>query len=103
MILCVRKRYTTSSNSATFECVSCELVLFSKLFRRQSVTIENEEDLRKLKIISRIVYETLMIMRKHLKPGMSTLELDEIGRKNLNRYGANSAPKVTYDLSLIHI
>ena len=61
------------------------------------MTIGNEEDLRKLKIISRIVYETLMIMRKHLKPGMSTLELDEIGRKNLNRYGANSAPKVTYD------
>ena len=61
------------------------------------MTIENEEDLKKLKIISRIVYETLMIMRKHLKPGISTLELDEIGRKNLNKYDANSAPKVTYD------
>ena len=61
------------------------------------MTIGNEEDLRKLKIISRIVYETLMIMRKHLKPGISTLELDEIGRKNLNRYEANSAPTVTYD------
>lgn len=61
------------------------------------MTIDNEEDLKKLKIISRIVYETLMIMRKHLKPGMSTLALDEIGRKNLDKYGAKSAPKVTYD------
>ena len=61
------------------------------------MTIENEEDLKRLKIISRIVYETLMIMRKHTKPGITTLELDDIGRKNLDKYGANSAPKVTYD------
>jgi len=61
------------------------------------MTIENEDDLRKLRIISRIVYETLMIMRKQTKPGMTTLELDDIGRINLEKYGANSAPKVTYD------
>ena len=50
-----------------------------------------------LRIIGRIVYETLLLMKKSLEPGMTTLELDLIGQKNLEKYQANSAPKVTYD------
>ena len=61
------------------------------------MTIENEDDLKMLRIIGRIVYETLLLMKKSLEPGMTTLELDVIGQKNLERYQANSAPKVTYD------
>jgi len=61
------------------------------------MTIENEEDLRKLKIIGRIVYETLILMSKKMEIGMTTIELDEIGKNNLDKYGAKSAPMVTYD------
>lgn len=61
------------------------------------MTIENEDDLNKLRAIGRIVYQTMMLMKKQMEVGMTTLELDEIGRKNLERHGARSAPRVTYD------
>jgi methionyl aminopeptidase len=32
-----------------------------------------------------------------MEPGMTTLELDELGRVLLDRHGARSAPRVTYD------
>lgn len=61
------------------------------------MTIDNEHDLNQLKTIGRIVYETLMLMSKRIEVGMTTRELDLIGQKNLEKYGANSAPMVTYD------
>ena len=61
------------------------------------MTIENEKDLEKLRLIGRIVYETLMLMKRHLKPGISTKDLDKIGEKHLARYGARSAPILMYD------
>lgn len=61
------------------------------------MTIENEEDLQKMKAIGRIVFETMMLMKKQMQVGMTTLELDEIGARNLEKYGARSAPMVMYD------
>ncbi len=61
------------------------------------MTIETEEDLLKLKAIGRIVALTLQKMMKATEPGMTTWELDQIGKTLLEGYGANSAPKVTYD------
>ena len=61
------------------------------------MTIENEEDLRKMKIIGRIVYETLLLMKREMKPGMTTRELDRIGENNLALHGARSAPVLMYD------
>ena len=61
------------------------------------MTIDNEYELKQLKVISRIVYETLMLMKKHLKPGITTKALDEIGEKNLKAHGARSAPILMYD------
>ncbi len=61
------------------------------------MTIDNEDDLKKLRTIGRIVFETMMLMKKQMEPGMTTRELDDIGRRNLDRYGARSAPEVTYD------
>lgn len=61
------------------------------------MTIENDDDLKKLRTIGRIVYETMMLMRNSMEVGMTTLELDGIGRANLDKYGARSAPEVTYD------
>ena len=34
---------------------------------------------------------------KMAKPGMTTLELDEMGKSHLEKFGAKSAPKVTYN------
>lgn len=61
------------------------------------MTIENEDDLKKLRAIGRIVYETLIVMKRHMEVGMTTQELDDVGRQNLEKYGARSAPQVTYD------
>ena len=61
------------------------------------MTIGNEEDLEKLRIISQVVYETLMLMKRHLQVGISTKQLDKIGQLNLERYGARSAPILMYD------
>ena len=61
------------------------------------MTIDNDDDLKHLKAIGRIVFETMLLMKKSLKPGISTIELDRIGEKNLARYGARSAPILMYD------
>jgi methionyl aminopeptidase len=61
------------------------------------MTITNEDELDGLKDIGRIVANTMHAMAKAMEPGMTTHELDEIGRKLLEREGATSAPESTYD------
>lgn len=61
------------------------------------MTIETRQDIVQLQIIGKIVKETLQLMMKAAKPGMTTLELDELGRINLEKHGAKSAPKETYN------
>ncbi len=61
------------------------------------MTIENDNDLKHLRVIGRIVFETMMLMKKHLKVGVSTRELDRIGAEHLTKYGAKSAPILMYD------
>ncbi|MFL5814068.1 MAG: type I methionyl aminopeptidase [Bdellovibrionia bacterium] len=61
------------------------------------MSIESEADLIALKKIGRIVANCLQTMSKALEPGMTTQELDEIGRKYLELHGARSAPKLTYN------
>jgi methionyl aminopeptidase len=60
------------------------------------MTIDSEDDLDKLKRIGRICADTLQAMGKALEPGMTTKELDEIGRALLEQQGARSAPELTY-------
>lgn len=60
------------------------------------MTIETDEDLRALKRIGSIVAATLKEMMRCTEPGMTTGELDQIGKALLDAYGATSAPKVTY-------
>jgi methionyl aminopeptidase len=61
------------------------------------MTIETQNDIEKLKIIGRIVANTLKHMMKEAKVGMTTLELDQIGAVYLARFNAKSAPKLTYN------
>lgn len=60
------------------------------------MTIESEQDLRGLKAIGQIVGRTIRHMRAHVRPGITTGELDAIGGEMLKKYGARSAPMITY-------
>lgn len=61
------------------------------------MTIDHEDELDGLKEIGRIVANTMQGMAAAMEPGMTTRELDEIGRELLEREGAVSAPQATYD------
>ncbi len=60
------------------------------------MTIESEDQLEKLRTVGNLVARTLAAMGKALEPGMTTKELDDLGRALLEKEGARSAPEVTY-------
>lgn len=60
------------------------------------MTITSEEDFDRLRAIGRICAVARDAMAAALEPGMTTKELDDIGRKILDDNGARSAPEVTY-------
>jgi len=60
------------------------------------MTIDGDDELTRLKEIGRIVADVLRDMGTAIEPGMTTLELDLIGRRLLEREGARSGPEVTY-------
>jgi methionyl aminopeptidase len=60
------------------------------------MTIESEKDLDGLKKIGLIVAEALREMKKSLRPGMTTAELDAVGEAFLRKHGARSAPVLVY-------
>lgn len=61
------------------------------------MSIENEKDLIALKKIGRIVANCLQFMGSKLEPGITTQEIDELGRIYLDSKGARSAPKLVYN------
>lgn len=60
------------------------------------MTITHEDELDGLKTIGRIVAGTMQAMARAMEPGMTTRELDAIGRALLEREGAVPAPEATY-------
>ncbi len=60
------------------------------------MTADSEKDLEALKAIGHICADTLRKMMAAAQPGMTTRELDDIGRKLLEAEGARSAPEVAY-------
>ena len=61
------------------------------------MTITRQGELDGLREIGRAVANTMQAMAKAMEPGMTTRELDEIGRAFLEREGAVSAPQSSYD------
>lgn len=61
------------------------------------MTITTEADLEKLKAIGRVCAVARDAMAAALAPGITTQELDDIGRRILDAAGARSAPEITYD------
>jgi methionyl aminopeptidase len=60
------------------------------------VTIDRQEDLEALLRAGRVVAEARRAMVEAVTPGITTGELDAVGRDVFRRHGARSAPRVTY-------
>jgi methionyl aminopeptidase len=60
------------------------------------MTVSSDDELTALKRIGQIVGDTLEAMRKAIEPGMTTLELDQVGREVMEAAGARSAPEMVY-------
>jgi methionyl aminopeptidase len=61
------------------------------------MTVDSEIDLQGLKAIGRVVALTLQEMKRNVRPGITTRELDEIGGEVLRKHGARSAPRLVYN------
>src|ERR1043165_3061594 len=60
------------------------------------MTIGNEDDLEKLRAAGRLGARTPTAMGAALEPGITTRELDDLGRRLIEREGGRSAPELTY-------
>jgi methionyl aminopeptidase len=60
------------------------------------MTITSEAELAGLQAVGRIVADTLQAMARAMEPGMTTRDLDRIGRRHLEAAGAQSAPELAY-------
>ena len=61
------------------------------------MTVRDQSDIEALVRIGAIVAEARDAMGARVAPGVSTGELDALGREILGRYGARSAPQLAYD------
>lgn len=61
------------------------------------MSINSEKDLESLRKIGKIVARCLQYMQSKLEPGITTGELDALGGAFLEKHGARSAPKLTYN------
>jgi methionyl aminopeptidase len=61
------------------------------------MSIETQEELDALRAAGRVVAEALRTMRRAVRPGVTTAELDAIGGRVFRRHGARSGPQLDYD------
>ena len=61
------------------------------------MSIEGPEDIEALKRIGAIVAEARDVMGRQVRAGITTAELDDVGREILLKHGARSAPRLAYD------
>src|ERR1700728_3360604 len=62
----------------------------------RSMTVDRDDDLEGLLRAGRVVADARNTMVAAVAPGVTTGELDSIGREFSRRYGARSAPRLTY-------
>lgn len=61
------------------------------------MTVKSQRDIDGIMNAGRVVACVRDAMLKAVAPGMTTLELDQLGSELLDRFGARSAPRETYD------
>ena len=60
------------------------------------MTLESDADLRGLMAAGRAVRAAFEAMKRQARPGVTTAELDRVGRSVLDTHGARSAPQLYY-------
>jgi methionyl aminopeptidase len=60
------------------------------------MSIETQEELEALRAAGRVVAEALRAMRREVRPGVTTAELDDVGARVFRRAGARSGPQLDY-------
>jgi methionyl aminopeptidase len=60
------------------------------------MSAETEEELQALRAAGRVVAQALRAMRRQVRPGVTTAELDQVGARVFRRAGARSAPQLDY-------
>ena len=60
------------------------------------MSIQDEQELASLKAAGRIVRMVLDAMKAEVRPGITTLHLDEVGARVMQQNGARSAPNMVY-------
>jgi methionyl aminopeptidase len=60
------------------------------------MSIETQEELDALRAAGRVVAEALRAMRRAVRPGVTTAELDEVAARVFARHGARSGPALDY-------
>ncbi len=61
-----------------------------------AVSVESEEELNALRAAGRVVAEALLAVRRAVRPGVTTLELDPVGAEVFGQFGARSGPQLDY-------
>jgi methionyl aminopeptidase len=61
------------------------------------MSIGSKKDLDGMRKVGRVVAATLREMRRLVRPGMTTAELDAVGLEIFRKYGARSAPRLVYN------
>lgn len=61
------------------------------------MTIRSDDELTALRAVGRIAAQTLEAMRRAVRPGITTAELDQVARDVFERQGARSAPAMVYN------
>lgn len=61
-----------------------------------ALVVSSEDELEKLRHIGRICANTIQVMAGAMEPGMTTRELDLIGRRYMDANGAQPAPEACY-------
>jgi len=60
------------------------------------MSVDTPEDLRGLRAAGQVVAQTIRAMRRGVRPGITTAELDAIARREFARAGARSGPQLDY-------
>lgn len=60
------------------------------------MTVDTEREIEALKKAGQVAARVLKKMLSQVRPGITTLELDQLGEQEMHRYGARSAPRSQY-------
>lgn len=63
------------------------------MFKERGVEIKTPEQIEKMRVAGLVVGETLELLRRSVRPGMTTLELDRIAEDNIRTSGASPSFK----------